>query len=133
MMMAFTMMKIKDMKMLFSTAGMPPAYIYRSSKLKVDELCLEGLPLGAMKEFNYQVINETLTQGDVILLMSDGLPELKNANGEQFNYPRVQEIFSDVADQPAQDIIDRLVNAGEMWRKDIQPDDDITLMVIRVK
>jgi len=133
MMMAFTMIKIKDNNMLFSTAGMPPAYIYRPAKLKVDELCLEGMPLGAMKEFNYQVINETLAQGDTILLLSDGLPELKNPAGEQFDYLRVQEIFRDIADQPPQAIIDRMVDAGEMWRKDQQPDDDITLMVIKTK
>jgi serine phosphatase RsbU (regulator of sigma subunit) len=133
MMMAFTMIKIKDSNMLFSTAGMPPAYIFRPAKLKVDEFCLEGMPLGAIKEFNYRVINETLARGDTLLLLSDGLPELKNPNGEQFDYPRIKEIFRDVADQKPQAIIDRMVDAGEMWRKDQQPEDDITLMVIRAK
>lgn len=133
MMMAFTMLKIKHKEMIFSMAGMPPAYIYRANSLKVEELSLSGMPLGAMKEFDYRVIKEQLESGDSLLLMSDGLPELKNPAGEQFDYPRVQRIFSDVADQPAQDIVDRMVEASEIWRKDVQPDDDITLMAIRVK
>jgi ligand-binding sensor domain-containing protein/serine phosphatase RsbU (regulator of sigma subunit) len=132
-MMSFTLLKIKENNMLYSSAGMPPAFIYRSSTLKMDELTLDGMPLGAMKEADYKVIQEKLEIGDTVLLLSDGLPELKNPNGESFDYPRVEKIFRDVADESAQAVIDRLVDAGEMWRKDTQADDDVTLMVIKVR
>jgi serine phosphatase RsbU (regulator of sigma subunit) len=65
--------------------------------------------------------------------MSDGLPELKNPDGEIFDYSRVKEVFRDVADQAPQAIVDRLVDAGEMWRKDQVADDDVTLMVIKAR
>jgi serine phosphatase RsbU (regulator of sigma subunit)/ligand-binding sensor domain-containing protein len=133
MMMSFTMIKIKDKDMLFSSAGMPPAYIFRSSTMKVDELSLEGMPLGAMKEFKYQVIKEQLASGDTLLLMSDGLPELKNPDKEIFDYPRVEQVFRDVAGKTPQTIVDRLVDAGELWRKDQVADDDVTLMVIKAR
>jgi len=133
MMMSFTMIKIKDKDMLFSSAGMPPAYIFRASTLKVDELSLEGMPLGAMKEFKYQVLREQLASGDTLLLMSDGLPELKNPDGDLFDYSRVEEVFRDVADKAPQTIVDRLVDAGEIWRKDQVADDDVTLMVIKAR
>jgi serine phosphatase RsbU (regulator of sigma subunit) len=132
-MMSFTLIKLKENNMLYSSAGMPPAYIYRPSTLKIDELSLNGMPLGAMKEFDYKVIQEKLDKGDTVLLLSDGLPELKNPNGESFDYPRVEKIFRDIADESPQAIIDRLVDAGEIWRKDIQPDDDVTLMVIKAR
>jgi serine phosphatase RsbU (regulator of sigma subunit) len=102
MMMSLTMIKIKDNDMLFSSAGMPPAYIFRASTLKVDELSVEGMPLGAMKEVKYQVMKEKLASGDTLLLMSDGLPELKNPNGEIFDYSRVEQVFRDVAGKPPQ-------------------------------
>jgi len=132
-MMALTRIKIKEKRMLFSSAGMPPAYVFRPSTLKVDELSLSGMPLGAMKEFEYKVIQENLEKGDTVLLLSDGLPELKNPNSESFGYPRVEKIFRDVADEAPQAIIDRLVDAGEIWRKDALPDDDVTLMVIKAR
>jgi serine phosphatase RsbU (regulator of sigma subunit) len=132
-MMAFTLLKIKENKIVFSSAGMPPAYIYRPNTLKVDELSLDGMPLGAMKEFNYKEKCDNLANGDTLLLLSDGLPELKNPNGEMFDYPRVEQIFRDVADKPPQAIIDRLVDAGEVWRKDLLLEDDITLMVIKAR
>ena len=131
MMMSFTLVKIKDNKILFSSAGMPPAYIYRSSTLKVEELSQDGLPLGAMKASEYKVKQEHLNEGDTILLMSDGLPELKNPDGELFDYSRVEGVFRDVAGKPSQEIVDRLVDAGEIWRKNRAQDDDVTLMVIR--
>ena len=84
-------------------------------------------------EFDYKVIQENLDKGDTVLLLSDGLPELKNPNGESFDYPRVEKIFRDVADEAPQTIIDRLVDAGEIWRKDTTPDDDVTLMVIKAR
>jgi ligand-binding sensor domain-containing protein/serine phosphatase RsbU (regulator of sigma subunit) len=131
MMMSFTLIKIKGTQMLLSFAGMPPAYIFRNSTLKIEEISLDGMPLGAMKDYNYQVKKDILDTGDTLLLMSDGLPELKNPDDQIFDYPRVQAVFKDVADQPPQMIIDRLVDAGEIWRKDRLADDDITLMVIK--
>ena len=133
MMMSFTMIKIKEKDMLFSSAGMPPAYIFRASTMKVDELGLEGMPLGAMKEYKYQVLKEQLVSGDTLLLMSDGLPELKNPDGEIFDYSRVEQVFRDAAGQAPQMIVDRLVDAGELWRKDQVADDDVTLMVVKVR
>jgi serine phosphatase RsbU (regulator of sigma subunit)/streptogramin lyase len=133
MMMAFTLIKIRDNKLTLSSAGMPPAYIYRPKNLKIDEVLHESMPLGAFKSFDYQVHQSELTNGDTILLFSDGLPELKNPDGAQFDYPRVEQIFKEEADKPAQAIIDRLVDAGEMWRKNHPPEDDITLMVIKAK
>ena len=133
MMMSFTLLKIKGSQMLFSSAGMPPAYIFRSSTLKVEELNLGGMPLGGVQEFKYQVNKDMLNTGDTLLLMSDGLPELKNPDGGIFDYPRVEGVFRDVAGEAPQAIVDRLVDAGEIWRKSHIPDDDVTLMVIRAR
>ncbi len=133
MMMSFTLLKIKENQMLFSSAGMPPAYIYRSSTLKVEELAHGGMPLGGVQEFKYEVKKDALNNGDTLLLMSDGLPELKNPDGDMFDYPRVEGVFRDVAGETPQAIVDRLVDAGEIWRKDQPADDDVTLMVIRAR
>jgi ligand-binding sensor domain-containing protein/serine phosphatase RsbU (regulator of sigma subunit) len=133
MLMSFTLLKIKNNNLIFSSAGMPPAYIFRQSTLKVEELSLEGLPLGAMKETVYKVIQDKLNAGDTLLLLSDGLPELKNPDGQIFDYTRVEQVFRDVADKKPQAIIDRLVDAGDMWSKDLLPDDDVTLMVLKAR
>ena len=131
--MALTLLKIKDHQMLFSSAGMPPAYLYRPVHKRVEEICHESVPLGAMKNYRYQVQQENFESGDTLLLLSDGLPELKNPDGLIFDYPRVEQTFKEVADDDLQKIIDYLVSAGENWRQEIQLEDDITFMVIRAR
>ena len=132
-MMALTLIKLKDKNMLFSSAGMPPAYLYRREQNKVDEICLESVPLGAMKDCEYKIIQESFNTGDTLLLLSDGLPELKDPVGKIFDYPRVEQVFREVADKQPQNIIDHLVSAGESWRQDAPPEDDITFMVIQAR
>ena len=112
---------------------MPPIFIYRPANLKIDEILHESMPLGAFKSFDYKVHQSKLATGDTMLLFSDGLPELKNPDGAQFDYPRVEQIFKEEAGKSSQEIIDRLVDAGDMWRKDQAPDDDVTMMVIKAR
>ncbi len=129
--MALTLLKIKNKQISFSSAGMPPAYLYRQSNKRIKEICLESVPLGAMKDYRYQVREEVFERGDTLLLLSDGLPELKDPNGLIFDYPRVEQAFREVAMDEPQNIVDHLVSTGENWRQDIQLEDDITFMVIK--
>ncbi len=55
-MMAFSLLRIKGKMLQFSSAGMPPMYIYRQKSHSVDEINLEGMPLGAMKDFEYHSV-----------------------------------------------------------------------------
>lgn len=131
--MAFSMLKISGNRVSFSSAGMPPLFIYRKARGVVDEILLKGMPLGAMKKFPYVVHDEILQPGDTILLLTDGLPEQKNAALEMFDYPRVQAAFRDVAERPPDDIIKHLAAAGEQWMNGATQEDDITIMVIAMK
>jgi len=51
-----------------------------------------------MKSFPYVIHETELSAGDTILLLTDGLPEQKDANGEMFDYTRVQEKLKEVAE-----------------------------------
>lgn len=131
--MAFSLLKINGYNVSFSSAGMPPMFIYRCKTKKIDEVMLKGMPLGAMKNFPYAVHNDVLEPGDTVLLVSDGLPEQKNAAGEMFDYPRVQEVFGRVAGDVPDEIVKQLVKAAESWMSGATQDDDITLMAITMK
>ena len=132
-MMALTLLKINGNKVRFSSAGMPPAYIYRKQSQRIEEICMESVPLGAMKASDYKIVEDQLLAGDTMLLLSDGLPELKDPTGLIFDYPRVENSFREVADKSAQQIIDYLAETGENWRQNIAQEDDITFMVIKAK
>jgi len=65
--------------------------------------------------------------------MSDGLPERLNAANEEYGYPRVEALFADVVEETPDAIIQRLTAGGEAWADGRPQDDDITLVVLKVK
>ena len=70
--MSMMMLKIKNNKLLMSSAGMPPVYLFRNKHKIVEEYLIEGMPLGTMDNFPYELKEMELFSGDTILLMSDG-------------------------------------------------------------
>jgi hypothetical protein len=132
-MMGFMMLKIKSNKLEFANAGMPPLFIYRKQSKEVEELMLNGMPLGAMRNFPYEIKELEISSDDTILLLSDGLPELKNEKHIQFGYEKVKNEFKSVAEKNPDEIVEHLKNSATQWINGIEPDDDVTLVVLKIK
>lgn len=131
--MCMTVMKIKQNKMIMSTAGMPPTLIFRNHTKQLEEIALKGMPLGAVESFPYALKETELNTGDTLLVMSDGYPELFNSEKELYGYERVQNDFHKVAEKSPEQIIERLKMNALEWTGNCEPDDDITFVVIKVK
>lgn len=131
--MCLTMLKIKKKNMIFSSAAMPPIMIFREGRKNVEEINMKGMPLGTFKDFPYQQAELELNSGDVILLMSDGFPELLNSNNEMFGYERTKNLFKELATESPEKIISKLKDEGSKWVKDQDPVDDVTFVVIKMK
>jgi len=65
--------------------------------------------------------------------MSDGLPERLNGAEEVYDYPAVEALFANVATEAPDTIIQRLTHGGEEWADGGPQDDDITLVILKVK
>lgn len=131
--MSFSYLKIDNKNLQITSAGMPPIYYYHKETNQVEEIFIPGIPLGAIRNAEYTTAEKELKSGDTILLLSDGLPELMNHKEEMFDYPRVQEHFIDNIKKSPDTIIEKLVAAGDNWMAGRNQNDDITLVVIRVK
>ena len=131
--MCMTMLKIQNHKLMMSSAGMPPVYIFKSKHKIIEEHLMEGMPLGTMDNFPYELKESELSAGDTVLLMSDGFPELNNNHKEMFGYKRARNSFEEVAEKEPEKIVEYLKNEGLRWSNDNDPDDDITFVVIKVK
>jgi serine phosphatase RsbU (regulator of sigma subunit) len=112
---------------------MPPIFLYRKNVNAVDEIIAHGLPIGAMNHSKYTVSDLSLAKGDVLLLMSDGMPELQNKHNEMYGYHRIRNSFKKVAHKKPDEIIAYLKDESSAWVKDKDPDDDVTFVVIKVK
>jgi sigma-B regulation protein RsbU (phosphoserine phosphatase) len=133
MMMAFTVLNIKNNTVHFINAGMPPIFIYKKSTNTVTEFETQGLPLGAISESSFAINKFDVDCGDAILILSDGLPELKNEKNEQYDYSRVKVEFNSIAEKKPNEIVEHLKNSASLWTNGVEPDDDVTFVVIKVK
>ena len=131
--MCMTMLKIRGNKLIMSAAGMPPVFIFRRKDRLIEEHLIKGMPLGTMDKFPYEIKETTLNPGDTIMLLSDGLPELQNANNEMFGYKRVRNRFEEIAEREPGDVIDSMKNAGSAWVNDADPGDDVTFVILKIK
>lgn len=131
--MALSLIRIAGSKMTVSSAGMPPILIYREAGQKVEEIVIKGPPLGGFSSFSYRQEETALNPGDLVLLMSDGLPELFNERDEMFDYGRVKRVFEEAPKQPAEKVIEYLCESAKEWRQEKAQQDDMTFVALKAK
>ncbi|MFZ5517136.1 MAG: SpoIIE family protein phosphatase [Candidatus Zhuqueibacterota bacterium] len=129
--MALSLLKIRGATCTVTSAGMPPLLIYRSSADEVEEVVLKSMFLGGPVAADFPSFETELQAGDVLLLMSDGFPELFNEQKEMLDYPRVKDIFKNVARLDADKIVTELFRAADVWRRNRNQEDDVTFAVIK--
>ena len=130
--MAMAMLKIKDRGAEIAIAGMPPVLIYRSATKQVEEIGIKALPLGAVAKFAYQKQEIQLAQGDCLLMLSDGFPEMFNPAGEMLGFKKAAEVLPEIAAGAPAAIIERLVVIGQQWAGSRPADDDVTFVVLKI-
>ncbi|NIR65707.1 MAG: SpoIIE family protein phosphatase, partial [Aliifodinibius sp.] len=54
-----------------------------------EEIKIKGMPLGSVESFPYQIVETELNDGDVVLMMTDGLAELFNKEKKFFGMERI--------------------------------------------
>ena len=131
--MAMLLAKFEGEKITITSAGMPPALIYRSKDKQVEEIKLQAIPLGGPADFIYPKKETFLSKGETLLLMSDGFPELFNTQKEILDYSGAKKIFEKIGEVSANDTIKALLEATEEWMGNAKQEDDITFVVIRKK
>ncbi len=130
--MAMTIAKMKENQLTISIAGMPPVWIYRAANQQLEEIMLKQLPLGGVMKYTYQQRECALTTGDVVVLMSDGLPERFNAQNEMLEDESAKIFITENAHLSSQEIINGLVKLGDEWGGERPQDDDVTFVVLKL-
>ena len=73
-----------------ASAGQLPPY------LNGVEMQIEGaLPMGIINDVDFPVVSFKLEPGDSLLMMSDGIAEAQNAEGELFGFGRIEQMLRD--------------------------------------
>jgi len=133
MMMGLKMINIMKNQFKLINAGMPPVLLYKKTSKAVEEIQEHGVPIRAMNYVQYNTTDGKLEKGDVLLLISDGMPELHNDKHEMYGYDRIKDLLGEVNGYKSEEIITQLKEEASAWANDQDPDDDVTFVVIKVK
>ena len=72
-----------------------------------------------------------LEKGDIAVLYSDGVTEANNPSGEEFGEKRLADFVQMVRHQPADQILQALIQNLQNWLGEGTAHDDMTLVVAR--
>ena len=114
-------------------AGHDPAVWYDPSTGQFEELHGEGTALGVDESLQFvQYQKSGLKKGQILLLSTDGLWETQNPSGSMFGKDKIIEIIRQKHESSAREILDAIVLELENFRQSREPEDDVTLVVIKV-
>jgi hypothetical protein len=131
--MALALVRLRGEVLELAGAGMPPALIYRAATGLVETVSLKGLPLGSALPFPYRTQRVHLEPEDTVVLMSDGFPELFDADGEMLGYERAASLLTEIGGTSPHDVIARFEETARAWRGSHPPHDDITFVVLKAR
>tara|TARA_B110000444_G_C18847298_1_gene602938 strand:+ start:1715 stop:4738 length:3024 start_codon:yes stop_codon:yes gene_type:complete len=125
---------LKEDKIIFSSAGMPPAYFYSAKDKKLKEILVGALPLGSFSlSMHSSEEIEFKNSGDAFIMMSDGLPEAENNDGEMVGYEKTEETIKSLINLSSEEIKNGLVDLCDSWIKGAELQDDMTFVIIKKK
>jgi hypothetical protein len=119
----------EDRKVEYTLAGHGPILHYHAQSKSVSLLAMEHFPLGLFANATFNSGIAEVEPGDVLALLTDGLPEVTDAKGEQFGFERISEILVRKAGGPLADLTETLFATARQFG---QQTDDETLVLVRV-
>lgn len=115
-------------------AGHDPALFYRPAEDRFEELRGEGIALGVEARWRYrEYVSSGFNPGELLFLGTDGIWETHSPGGEMFGKPRLRDILRRSAAEPAGRIVERVIRALNRFRGDREPEDDVTMVVVKCK
>jgi sigma-B regulation protein RsbU (phosphoserine phosphatase) len=113
-------------------AGHEPALVYDPVKDAFNELKGKGMALGLDDAFAYESFQRRIEPGQIVMIGTDGIWEMHNQAGEMFGKEALMQIIRSNQAASARQIVNAVVLALEQFRGDEQPEDDVTMVVIKV-
>ena len=115
----------------FANAGHGPLFCYRSAKHICTLTKLEGTPIGVMDDVDYKQAKVKLNTGDIIIMYTDGITEMRNEKKEEYGLRRVQDLLMQESERNASELVEIIVGDVDRFRGNANPHDDMTLLVFK--
>jgi stage II sporulation protein E len=122
------MIDLQDASTKFLKIGSTPSFIKRGDK--VIKIEASNLPMGIIKEFEFEVVSEQLKAGDLLIMMSDGVFEGPDhvENYDVWMKRKIKELQTNDPQEVADLIMEEVIRtcSGRIQ-------DDMTIVVAKIK
>jgi len=115
-------------------AGHEPAVLYDPLTDRLEELSGKGIALGIDNRWQYEEEKHAaLAAGQIIVLSTDGIWEARNPQDEMFGKQALYSIIRQNSHAGAAEIQGAILAELRQFQQGVQPADDITLVIIKIK
>ena len=115
----------------FCNAGHNPPVLIGNGKTEFIEM-IPNLPIGLMPEFEYEGEEIADISNQPLFVYTDGLNEAENREQVQFSDERLLEILETTPFESSKQTIELLASEVEKHRDGADPNDDLTMLCVKV-
>lgn len=115
----------------YVNAGHVRPYLLHADQPAEELLCRNGPPLGVMEMARFHNGELEVAPGAGMVIISDGVPDMMNAEGDSYGLDRLLEDLQEVGHLPAAPLTANLVERIYAFSGDTPQADDVTMLVIR--
>jgi sigma-B regulation protein RsbU (phosphoserine phosphatase) len=118
----------------YASAGHPTGYILNAAGDVKTRLKSTALPLATLPATRFPTVGPLpLEEGDLVLLLTDGVLEVPSPEHGYFGADRVLSVVRENRHRSAREIIDKLLAAIHDFARDKPLADDVTVVVVKVE
>jgi phosphoserine phosphatase RsbU/P len=119
-------------QLIIANAGAPRPILVRQGGIQ--EIKIEGTPLGMFPDIEYETITLALQPDDILVCASDGILESMNSEGEAFGFERLTKALLNLPKGSTSDAISTAIleATDEFSGRPTEAHDDRTLIILRV-
>lgn len=126
----YALLDYEDHLLCYCNAGHERPFV-RSGNEQLQRLSEGGIVLSVVDEPGYQEDLVSVEPGDLFVIYSDGVIDATDESEFPFGEKRLAELIEDSEESSAAEVIDKIVDAVQVYSGGKKQTDDITLVVLR--
>src|SRR5215208_3266001 len=120
------------LSLTYVNAGHNPPAVRRRSNASITWLRPTAPAIGLAEDFHARMESIGFSQGDSLLLYTDGVTEVLNISNQQFGQDRLAELVHQHADRPAPDLLQAVRQAVSAFGGNRPLVDDVTMVALKI-
>lgn len=120
-------------RLRYANGGHPPPLLIKSSgrNKTIERLTSTGMALGVEEKFHWTQKLTQMSEGDILLLYTDGITEAQNSQGVFFSEERLSQLLRRFSGHTAMDVQKAVLAEVQTYTGISARQDDIALIVVR--